>query len=274
MKPSMSAARAGLFATAAVIAFAAGHMGLGALAVAQDAPATKPVAAAAFSPEQKKAIEDIIKEYLIANPEVFLEVQQVLESKMEKIQAEKMAKVIADQATDIFRDPAGPFIGNDKGDIPVVEFFDYNCGYCRRSFPEMLKLVDNDKNVRIVFKELPILSKGSEEASRVALAARLQGKYWEVHKGLFESKQQANEASALKVAEKAGLDMARLKKDMDSAEVKSELQKSKELALKMGINGTPHFLVGDRSIAGAPENLLELIKKDVSELRTNGCKVC
>lgn len=262
-------------AAAAMVAVGAGGIGLGRAALAEDAkPAVTAAAASAFSPDQKKAIEEVIKDYLLNNPDLLIEMQQVLESRMEKMQSEKLAKIIGEQSKEIFRDPSSAIAGNDKGDIPVVEFFDYNCGYCKRSFGDMVKLVEADKNIRVVFKELPILSKGSEEASRVALAARMQGKYWEVHRGIFESKAPANEANALKVAEKAGLDMAKLKKDMDSPEVKGELAKSKELAAKMGINGTPHFLVGDRSIPGAPENLLEQIKKNVADLRKDGCKVC
>lgn len=232
-------------------------------------------AAKAFTPEQRKAIEFIIKDYLLANPDVFLEVQQALEAKMEKIQADKLKVAIGENAAEIFRKPNAALAGNEKGDITVVEFFDYNCGYCKRSFPEMTKLIGADPKIKLVFKELPILSKGSEEAARVALAARIQGKYWEVHRGIFEAKVPANEANALKVAEKLGLDMAKLKADMAGSEVTAELAKTKELAAKMGINGTPHFLVGDRSIPGAPENLLEIINQHASEIRkSGGCGVC
>jgi protein-disulfide isomerase len=238
------------------------------------APAAQAADPRVFSPEQKRAIEEIVKDYLIANPEVFLEVQQSLEAKMEKIQAERIKAAIAQNARDIYHSADAPVAGNPKGDITVVEFFDYNCGYCKRGFPELAKLIDKDPKVRVVLKELPILSKGSEEAARVALAARLQGKYWEVHRALLESKGQASEAVALKIAEKLGLDMAKLKKDMDSPEIKAEIERVRELANKMGINGTPHFLVGDRGIAGAPEDLYEQLAKNVAELRQSGCAVC
>jgi protein-disulfide isomerase len=238
------------------------------------APAAQTADTRAFSPEQKRAIEEIVKDYLIANPEVFLEVQQSLEAKMETIQAERIKAAIAQNARDIYHSADAPVAGNPKGDITVVEFFDYNCGYCKRGFPELAKLIDKDSKVRVVFKELPILSKGSEEAARVALAARLQGKYWEVHRALLESKGQANEAVALKIAEKLGLDMAKLKKDTESSEIKAEIERVRELATKMGINGTPHFLVGDRGIAGAPEDLYEQLAKNVTELRQSGCAVC
>ena len=141
--------------------------------------------------------------------------------------------------------------------MTVIEFFDYNCGYCKKAFPEVAQLVEKDKQVKVIFKEFPILSKGSEEAARVALAAKMQGKYWEFHRAMLEAQGQANEAGALRVAEKLGLDMARLKKDMASAEVKKEIDDTRKLATKLGIQGTPHFLVGDRIIPGAPENLLE-----------------
>ena len=136
------------------------------------------------------------------------------------------------------------------------------------------KLVEQDKNVRVVFKEFPILRDESEQAARVALAARMQGKYWEVHRDLITTKGLVNEAVALKVAENHGLDMAKLKADMASDEVKGELNRVKELAQKLSINGTPHFLVGDRAIGGAPENLYDVLETHVTELRKSGCAYC
>ena len=251
----------GLVATAAVMGLA---MSVGARA--------EP--AAAFTPDQTKAIQGIVKDYLIANPDVMLEVQKVLEAKMEKQEADKIKTAMAENAKDLYRRPNSPLGGNKDGDITVTEFFDYNCGYCKKSYPDVAKLIGSDSKVRVVFKEFPILSKGSEEASHVALAARKQGKYWEVHSALLESKAPANEATALKIAEKLGLDMAVLKADMDSPEVKAELLSVKELATKMGINGTPHFLVGDKSIAGAPQDLLPQLSTQIGELRKTGCSYC
>jgi len=156
----------------------------------------------------------------------------------------------------------------------VVEFFDYNCGYCKRGFSDVAKLIDQDKNVRVVFKEFPILRDESEQASKVALAARMQGKYWEVHRDLISTKGLVNEAVALKVAEAHGLDMVKLKADMASPEVKAEIDRVKDLAQKLAINGTPHFLVGDRAIGGAPENLYDVLEGHVTELRKAGCTYC
>jgi protein-disulfide isomerase len=228
-----------------------------------------------FSPEQRKAIEAIIKDYLIANPEVFLEVQSALEARMEEIQAKRLQAAIAAQSEEIYRNPGAPIAGNPTGDITIVEFFDYNCGYCKRAFTDIAKLVEKDAKVKLVLKELPILSKGSEEAARVALAAKAQGKYWEVHRALLTMRGQANEQTALAAAEKAGIDMAKLKTDMKSEAVTQEIARVRELAQSMGIQGTPHFLVADRAIAGAPQNLLELMSQHIADVRKEGgCKVC
>ncbi len=247
--------------------------------VAVTAPAAQPAAAAtaqpvAFSDDQKKQIEDIIKSYLIANPEIFIDVQNALEEKMEKEQAEKLKVAIADNAAEIYRQPNASVAGNPDGDITVVEFFDYNCGYCKRGLSEIVKLVESDPKVRVVFKELPILSKGSEQAAHVALAAKKQGKYWELHKALLSAKGHVDEAAALRLAEKLGLDMDKLKEDMASPEVKTEIAQSEMLAKKMGVNGTPHFLVGDRAIPGAPEDLYKQLEDHVTDLRKKGCSYC
>jgi protein-disulfide isomerase len=229
---------------------------------------------ARFSPDQKQQIEEIIKDYLVANPEIFLEVQTALEAKMEKDQAAKLKVAITESATEIYRAPDASVAGNANGDITVVEFFDYNCGYCKRGLIDVVKLVDSDPNVRVVFKELPILSKGSEEAARVALAAKKQGKYWELHKAMLTAKGHMDEATALRIAEKLGLDMDKLKADVASSEVAAEVAQSEALAKKMGVNGTPHFLVGDRAIPGAPEDLYQQLSHNVQELRKQGCSYC
>ncbi len=230
--------------------------------------------AAGFTPDQKQSIEQIIKSYLVANPEVLVDAQTALEDKMEKAQTEKLKAAITENAAAIYREPDASVAGNPAGDITVVEFFDYNCGYCKRGLHDVIKLVETDPKVRVVFKELPILSKGSEEASHVALAARKQGKYWEIHRAMLEAKGQMNEASALHIAEKLGLDMDKLKQDMAAPEVEAEVKKSEDLAKKMGVNGTPHFLVGDRAIPGAPEDLYDQLEKHVTELRKQGCAYC
>lgn len=240
----------------------------------QSAPQKTASTEGALSAAQRKEVEGIIKEYLLGNPEVMMEVQNALEAKMEKIQSERTALAIKQHATEIFRPAGSPVVGNAKGDVTVIEFFDYNCPYCKKAFHEVAELVEKDKQVKLIMKEFPILSKGSEEAAKVALAAKMQGKYWEFHRAMQETQGQTNEASALRVAEKLGLDMARLRKDMASPDVKKEIDDTRALAQKLGIQGTPHFLVGDRVIPGAPENLLEQMQKTVADVRKEGCKVC
>jgi len=236
-------------------------------------PATLAVPAG-FTPDQTRHIQEIIKDYLIANPEIFLDVQTALEEKLERQQAEKLRVAIAENAAEIYRQPDAAVAGNPNGDITVVEFFDYNCGYCKRGLHDVIRLVESDPNVRVVFKELPILSKGSAEATRVALAARMQGRYWDMHRAMLGAKGHMDEAAALRIAEKLGLDMEKLKQDMASAEVTAEVARVEALAKKMGVNGTPHFLIGDRAIPGAPEDLFQQLTKHVGELRKQGCTYC
>ena len=238
------------------------------------AASEKPAGGSAFSPAQRKELETFIKQFLLTNPEVLLDAQNVLEARMGKIQAERMAVAMKEHAGELYRSAASPIVGDAQGDVPIVEFFDYNCGYCRKAFPDLAKLMEKDKKIRLILKEFPILSKGSEEASRVALAAKMQGKYWEFHSAMLESRGQASEATALHTAEKLGLDMAKLKRDMASPEVKKEIDDTRKLASGIGIQGTPHFIVGDHIIAGAPENLSEELDKYVSNVRKEGCKVC
>lgn len=228
----------------------------------------------AFSDDQKKSIEKIVRDYLLNNPEILFEVQSALEKKMEVARAQQMEKSLAANADQLFRAENAAFIGNPKGDVTVVEFFDYNCGYCKRALGDVAKLAESDKNIKIVFKELPIFGKESEDAARVALAARVQGKYWEIHKDLLTSDGRANEAKALRIAEKHGLDMSKLKADMKSTEVSKAIDDTRKLAQEMGINGTPHFFVGNRMIPGAPDNLLDQIRKHAAAVRTEGCKFC
>ncbi len=250
------------------------------IATATPAPApagaapAKATAIERLSASQRKEVETLIKDFLVSNPEILIEVQNALEAKMDKLQSERIAAAIKGNATEIFRPAASPIVGNAKGDVTVLEFFDYNCGYCKRAFGDVARLVEQDSQVKLIMKELPILSKGSEEAAKVALAAKMQGKYWEFHRAMIEAPGQAGEASALRVAEKLNLDMAKLKKDMASAAVKKEIDDTRALAQKLGIQGTPHFFVGDRIIPGAPENLYEQMSKLVATVRKEGCGVC
>lgn len=237
--------------------------------------AAPPAASAqTFTDGQRDAIEAIIKNYLVTHPEVLEDAMAELNKRQAAAEDEKHQASIEKNSDAIFNSPRNVTLGNKNGDVTFVEFFDYNCGYCKHGLHDVVKLVETDPKVRVVFKELPILSKGSEEASHVALAAQKQGKYWEMHKAMLGAKGQMNEAAALQIAEKLGLDMDKLKKDMVSPEVKAEIEKAAALAKKLGVNGTPHFLIGDRAVAGAPDDLYDQLERNVTELRKQGCSYC
>jgi protein-disulfide isomerase len=237
-------------------------------------PSKTTVADAALGGAQRKEIEGIVKDYLAKNPEILVEMQNALEAKEYERQAQRTAAVIKENAKEVFQPASSPIVGNSKGDVTVLEFFDYNCGYCKRALGDVARLIEKDKQVKFILKELPILAKGSEETAKVALAAKMQGKYWEFHRAMLGSTGQANEASALRAAEKIGLDMTKLKKDMASPAVQKEIDDTQALAKKLGVNGTPYFLIADKIIPGAPENLLDRMSKLVAEVRKEGCKVC
>jgi len=230
--------------------------------------------AEAFNDEQTKSIKSIVRDYLLKHPEILMDMQASLEKKMETARAKQMEKSLVANADVLFRSKNAAIAGNPKGDVTVVEFFDYNCGYCKRALEGITKLIDADKNIKVIFKELPIFGKESEDAARVALAARNQGKYWEVHNDLLKSQGRSNEAKALRIAKKHGLDMTRIKADMKSEAITGEIEETKELAQSMGINGTPHFFVGNRMIPGAPDDLLEQILAHAASVRKDGCKFC
>jgi protein-disulfide isomerase len=225
-----------------------------------------------FNEGQVKSIEKIVKDYLIAHPEVLLEVQEAYEKKLEAARSEASRSRMPDfyKALASMKTELAPFsVG--EGDVTMIEFFDYNCGYCRQTLPELIKLIDSDKRVKVLFIEFPILSPGSTEATKVAIAAAKQGKYFEFHKAML-SAGHASKDSALKIAEKIGLDINKVKQDMASPETEALLAKFTELARRMFIDGTPSFIVGDKANPGAVD--AEQLKQLVEETRKSGCKAC
>jgi protein-disulfide isomerase len=221
---------------------------------------------------ETKEIADVVHDYLTKNPEILVEMTTELDKRQAAEQAEKQQKVISENADAIFRSPLAFVAGNPDGDVSVVEFFDYNCGYCRRAMPDVVKLVDSDKKVRLVLKELPIFGDDSEAAAKAALAAHRQGKYFEMHQKLFSEPGKADKDKALRVAKELGLDVAQLEKDMADPDIQKSLDQAKELAQKLGLQGTPLFLIGDHTIPGAPDDLYDQLTKNVAEIREKGCK--
>jgi protein-disulfide isomerase len=221
---------------------------------------------------QEKKVIDIVRDYLTKNPEILVEMTNELDKRQAAEQAEQQGKVISEDADKIFRSPLAFVGGNSNGDVSVVEFFDYNCPYCRRALPDVIKLLQNDDNVRLVLKELPIFGDDSEAAAKVALASEKQGKYFEMYQKLFTEPGKANKEKALRIAGELGLDVAQLEKDMQDPSIQKSLDEVKDLAQKLGLKGTPLFLVGDRMVPGAPDDLYEQLSKNVAEVREKGCK--
>ncbi|MBL9048275.1 MAG: DsbA family protein, partial [Tabrizicola sp.] len=181
------------------------------------------------------------------NPELVLEALQALEARQAEAQAATAASVLAEERGTLDRDPNAPVLGNPDGDVTIVEFFDYNCPYCKRAMPEINALLAEDTNVRLV------LSEGSVLAARAALASRQQGKYAEMHDALMTMRGKVEAEAVLRIAGEVGLDVEKLKVDMQSPEVEEHIATSMRLAEALGFNGTPSFVVGDQLIPGFVE---------------------
>ena len=211
--------------------------------------------AAEFSSPQKSEIETIVREYLIAHPEVLQEAMAELEKRQAAGEAEKHQAAVKENAQALFSSPRQVNLGNPDGTVTFVEFFDYNCGYCKRAMSDMLTLMKDDPKLKVVLKEFPVLGPGSVEAAQVAVAVRMQDKtgqkYLQFHEKLLGGRGQADKAHALAVAKDVGMNMAQLEKDMASAEVKDTLQENFKLAETLGMNGTPSYVIGDNVIVGA-----------------------
>jgi protein-disulfide isomerase len=220
----------------------------------------------------EKTITDVVHNYLTKNPEILVEMTNELDKRQQAEQAEQQQKVISENADAIFRSPLAHVAGNPNGDVTVVEFFDYNCGFCRRALPDVVKLIDNDDKVRVVFKELPIFGEESESAAKAALAAAKQGKYFEMHQKLFTEPGKADKDKALKIAQELGLDVPQLEKDMEDPSIQQALDEAKQLAQKLGLQGTPLYLIGDRMIPGAPDDLYDQLTAKIADVRAKGCK--
>ncbi|MBD9528627.1 DsbA family protein [Paracoccus sp. PAR01] len=168
---------------------------------------------------------------------------------------------IAEIKQGVFNDPDAPVMGNPKGDVTLVEFSDYNCGFCRKTAPDVAAFLKSDPNVKLVVHEIPIFGEGSREAAMAALAAQRQGKYPEFHSALMAMKGRAEKASVLRVARQVGLDVDRLERDMADPAITAQIEQSLLLADQIGLAGTPSFVAGDRAVFGAlpPEDLAELV---------------
>jgi protein-disulfide isomerase len=231
-------------------------------------PAKAPAdAASALSEGQSRAVEALVKQYILDHPEVIIESMQNYQIRQQIAEQEAATAALAASRDEIKNDASAPVAGNPKGDVTIVEFFDYRCAYCKRVLPSVRELLESDKNVRYVFKELPILGPDSVTASRAALAAWkiAPEKYFAFHTALMEARGELGEEQVLQIAEKVGLDRKKVKDGMAAPEVEKTIQRNLELAQKLRIQGTPAFIVGDALVPGAVD--IEQLKDMVATAR-------
>jgi protein-disulfide isomerase len=232
-----------------------------------------PALASEFTDSQKQELGVFIHDYLMKNPEVLRDALQELDRRQTQADAAARKEALTEKAAAVFHEDGDLVGGNPKGKITVVEFFDYNCGYCRKAFPDVMKMIGGDKDIRLVMKEFPILGPGSTYAARAALASRKQGKYWEYHLAMMRHEGRIDEATADEVADSIGLDVNKLKADMKSDEVEQVISRNIDLAERLNIQGTPAFIIDETIIPGAIgyDGLTAAVKQVRDK---GGCQLC
>jgi protein-disulfide isomerase len=219
-----------------------------------------------FSEAQRSEIEAIIKEYLTdKHPEVMAEGLQELQKREQENADAKSKQEIGSAKDRVYNDPNSPIGGNPKGNVTVVEFFDYQCGYCKMSEDAVEHLLKDDKNVRFVYKEFPILGPMSAQAAKASLASVKQGKYQAFHDALMAKKDHLTEDLIMATAKSVGLDTDKLKKDMAESSVDDEINATLKLGQDIGVRGTPMFVINDNVYPGAMQ--LDQLKQAVSDAR-------
>lgn len=231
-------------------------------------------AAAEMSAGQRQEIEQVVRDYLLANPEVIEEAYSALQDKRKQDAAVAQTKAISESAEQIFNSPHQMVLGNPQGSITVVEFFDYNCGYCKRAVADLSALIKANPDLRVVMKEFPILSQGSLDAARVSVAVKdtAPERYFEFHQALFSRPGEATSGKALDVAGEIGLDREALKERAEGNGVMGNLQEVHELASRLGISGTPAYVIGTEMIPGAVG--FDTLQEKVTAMRECGETSC
>jgi protein-disulfide isomerase len=231
-----------------------------------------PVQAAEFSDKQKTEIESLVRNYLLENPALLREMADKLEVADKKAEDDLRNKALTTYKEEVFKTAADPQVGNAKGNVTVVEFMDYNCGWCKKSVGEIQSLVNSDKDIKVIFKDFPIFGEHSEYAARAALAAAKQGKYWELHQAMFAHEGQVTTDVVNQLAQAQGLDMTKLQTDIASKAIGEQIAANMELGKQLAINGTPAFIIDDKVYGGYLT--MEALNAAVAKVRTDGCKMC
>lgn len=233
-----------------------------------------PARAGEFSDAQKSDIGDIVKAYILDHPEIIQEALEALDARNKEATAKAQTEAVTEMHDVIFDSPHQAVIGNPNGKVTLVEFIDYNCGYCKRALADTKAMLDSDKDVRMVLKEFPILSAGSVEAARVASAvnAVAPDKYQAFHFQLLGDRGQADEAKALDAAVKVGVDLDSVKKAMGDSKVAEGIQENYKIAQKLGISGTPTYILGDEVVFGAIG--VDDLRDKIASVRSCGKTTC
>jgi protein-disulfide isomerase len=240
-----------------------------ALTIACAVAAASPARAQSFAPDQRSEIEKIMREYLLSHPELLQEAMTELEKRQSEQDTQKHLAAIKDNNATIFDSSRQVNLGNPNGDVTMVEFFDYNCSYCKRAMADMLDLLKTDSRLKVVLKEFPVLGEGSVEAAQVAVAVRMQDKsgkkYLDFHAKLLGGRGPADKARALAAAKEAGFDISRIEKDLQAEEVKTTLSENFKIAEALGLSGTPSYVFPAEVVIGAVG--LTALKQKVSFAR-------
>ena len=246
-----------------------------ACAVAVAVSGAAPVQAASFTPDQKGELGGIIKDYLMTHPEVLRDALTELDNHEKQAEADSRRKTLAEIGSKLADGPDSLIIGNPGGKVTLVEFFDYNCGYCKRALGDLDRLMKANKDLRVVLRDFPILSSNSVDASLVALAAHNQftgDKYWDFHRKLLGTRSTVGRQQALDTAKAMGADMDKLEKDASDPKTRAAIQDSLNTAQSLALNGTPSYIVGDDAIVGAQG--FDEISKRLDNVRKCGKAMC
>jgi protein-disulfide isomerase len=216
-------------------------------------------------PLTREQVEQIVREYLINNPEIIVEAIEALEARQKQASQAGQRSAVAAHQEPLYRDPDAPVLGNPGGDVALVEFFDYRCPYCKQVAPALTQLLKEDGKLKLVLKEFPILGPDSVVAARAALAAQVQGKYAAMHAALLSHRGGFDETVVTQIAASVGLDAARLKADMAKPEIEAMIDRNRSLARALSVTGTPAFIIGEHVVPGAVD--LDTLKLLVAEAR-------
>ena len=222
-----------------------------------------------FTPEQQDEIREMVRDYILQNPDIILESVAIMQARKKAEEDARAKTALVEKLDTLERNPADPVLGNPNGNITLVEFFDYQCGYCKTMVGPLQAMLKENSDVRVVMKEFPILGEASVIAARASLAADRQGKYLEFHTAMLGYRGRLNEQVIMQVANEVGLDMKQLVKDMNSGEVQSQITETYELAKALSIEGTPAFTIDGQLIPGAVNydqlvGLIESARKSAS----------